>query len=633
MPHAGRPGRVLLAALLASGVASTAWAQASPAHPFEVPASLRPNISFWVRVYAEWDTTRVAIHDTQRLDVIYRVLDLADMAPLPGDGWSARNAKAALQKAAVTAAREEVREALLLLDQVRPESAKGLQGVAREVFLAWEGRSEEPDRFGLAAGRVRSQRGMSERFAAGYRRSGRFMGAVEKALADAGHPPGLVAVAYAESLWVLDARSVSGAVGPWQFLKGTGREYMAVNALVDERRDPVIATLAAARYLRNSKERLGSWGAAITAYNYGTNGMARAVKQLGTSDIETILARYETGKFGFAAKNYYAEVLAALHVVSHAEAYFPGVKPQPPWVFDTVALPVDTTATRLQALGLSPADLAELNPGLTAESRAGTVTMPRGFTLRVPAGMGAKLLLGLAGTPAVEAPRRLVAVRKGQTLHAVARTHGVSLGELCAANHLSPNDRVTVGQQLVVPVPRAGFTPLPEARTLPPTGGFVAVTLPPGQDLLPHDPALRGQRPGPPAVPVAWDTVPGVDAHLLALVAASPPSGHRPSPPAVPPPLPDETLAVVLLDPEDPGPPPVLVHTRDRRAVVVAGPPVEALGAFWPLDGVDVLAGAPDLPAVDVPSPEDGAPPPPTPAHPTPSPMVVDRPLPGSPRS
>ena len=88
--------------------------------------------------------------------------------------------------------------------------------------------------------------------------------------------------------------------------------YELINAVVDERKDPVLSTLAAARYLHNSKQRLGSWGAAITAYNYGTNGMERAVHRLGTSDLETILREHTSKSFGFAAKNYYAEFLASL---------------------------------------------------------------------------------------------------------------------------------------------------------------------------------------------------------------------------------------------------------------------------------------------------------------------------------
>ena len=87
-----------------------------------------------------------------------------------------------------------------------------------------------------------------------------------------------------ESTFNVEARSKVGAAGVWQFMPGTGRQYMRVDATVDERLDPIIAARGAARLLRHNYQGLRSWPLALTAYNHGYYGMQRAVRQLGTND-------------------------------------------------------------------------------------------------------------------------------------------------------------------------------------------------------------------------------------------------------------------------------------------------------------------------------------------------------------
>jgi len=578
------PGLLCVAALLLSD--PLAHAQETP-HPFETPASLLPAVGFWVRVYSEWDTSHVVIHDSAQVDVLYRVLDLTEFNPDDGDSTLVRQAKLAARITAVAQARTDLEVALEALDQKRPESAKGLTGAQREAFVAWQSHAEDPDRFGHAAQRVRSQRGISDKYSAGYRQSGRFLGAIQKALKEAGHPEGLVALAFTESLMNLHARSVSGALGPWQFLSGTGREYMAINTVVDERKDPLLATLSAARYLHNSKKRLGSWGAAITAYNYGTNGMSRAVEQLGTSNIETILAGYKTGRFGFAAKNYYAEFLASLHVLSHAELYFKGVKPVAPWQFDLVTLPRSTKAAELWALRVDRDDLAELNPALTSGASAGLVALPRGLTLRIPAGQGKAVLAHLSKDLAEDdavAIARTVTLKKGQTLLAIARKYNVSLGELCAVNGLSPTDPVNAGQALKVPAARTGFTSLPEAVD----GRVVSVTFARPEPLRAHAASLASQRPAPEAVLVAFGddkpATPGRKSKDLVLASA----------------LPTQELEPVVLGQVPQSGPPVMLRVPHRGgARIVAGPATELEETFAD-DSVDIVSGDVSLPGIDM---------------------------------
>jgi hypothetical protein len=88
---------------------------------------------------------------------------------------------------------------------------------------------------------------------------------------------------------------------------------------VDERRDPIASTRAAARYLRVLHHRLKSWPLAISAYNHGPGGIVRAVHSAGSTDIGDIIRRHHSARFGFASRNFYAEFLAVLDAVRDGE--------------------------------------------------------------------------------------------------------------------------------------------------------------------------------------------------------------------------------------------------------------------------------------------------------------------------
>src|SRR5256886_7431294 len=100
------------------------------------------------------------------------------------------------------------------------------------------------------------------------------------------------------------------------------RRFLRVDTLVEERRDRIFSTRAAARFLDEMHDSLGAWPLAITAYNHGPEGVARAVGQCGTRDIATIVRDYHGSAFGFASRNFYAEFLAALDVERNYREYF-----------------------------------------------------------------------------------------------------------------------------------------------------------------------------------------------------------------------------------------------------------------------------------------------------------------------
>ncbi|MFH1811474.1 MAG: transglycosylase SLT domain-containing protein [Pseudomonadota bacterium] len=526
---------------------------------FPLPSALEPNVRFWRRVYAEWPTNRYAIHDDQQLDIVYRVIAATD-----GREAKVKNAKA------------EIEDALGRLDARRPSSESGLTGAELEAFRALSG-SSDPARFARARGHVRHQKGQRDRFAEALRTSGRYRPQIEKILVDHGLPRELLAVIYVESMFNTHARSFSGALGLWQFMPYTGREYLNINKVVDERRDPIIASYAAASYLRSAYKRLGAWPLAITSYNYGMNGMARAVKAVGTTEIATVLSSYRSGRLGFAAKNYYTEFLAALDVMQNPGRYFPEVTPASPWRYDVVRLPGATTVPALDKAGsVSAKDLTTLNPALNREALQGRVRLPAGMSLRIPRGRTESFVASLGSVRDLrrgdEERGRRYTVRGGDSITSIARRHGVTQGQLLAANHLARDATLYKGMNLIVPPKAAGYTLYPEAREMPvpelPAGVAVAArSVEPEPELEPEP-----EREPPKRVATA---IPRAEVRTRTVREPPPPRRHARR-----------------------------VRLPGTRAIVLAGPvTADEGGAAAALEAeiaVDVLAGTMDLPAVDV---------------------------------
>src|SRR5581483_2034923 len=178
-----------------------------------------------------------------------------------------------------------------------------------------------------------------------------------------------------------------GAAGIWQFMPATGRRFMRVDHLVDERRDPISSTHAAAQFLGRVYDSLETWPLTITAYNHGPDGMARAVDETGTSDIGTIVREYHGRAFGFASRNFYAEFLAALDVERDAKTYFGDLPAGPPLRWREHRL--DRSIGIEAAARLARTDrieLASMNPALSSLVVQGRRPIPAGYRLRLPDG-------------------------------------------------------------------------------------------------------------------------------------------------------------------------------------------------------------------------------------------------------
>jgi len=278
-------------------------AMASPAlaTAAELPGDgLENRIDFWKKVYTQYGADDVIIHDRFYVNLIYDVVGESDVSSRISD------------------VRDALSEISLNLD-----NPAALSPMALEIYdgLVQNKVPLTPSMMGTLTGSVHTQRGIKERFRQGIIRSGRFIDSFQNVFVNAGIPKEVALLPLVESSFENRSLSKAGAAGIWQFTRGTGRLYLKVQNRIDERLDPVKATRAAARLLRDNYDALGSWPLAITAYNHGRGGMLRAKSAHG-SDLPTIIEEYDGELFGYASMNFYSEFLAAVQVYKTYPLYF-----------------------------------------------------------------------------------------------------------------------------------------------------------------------------------------------------------------------------------------------------------------------------------------------------------------------
>ncbi len=366
--------------------------------PFPIPRGLKPAVEFWKAIFLDYDSNELVFFDPREMSKIHRVVEVKEGS--------------------------------------RARTRRVIRSVRAQLV-----------RRGIPSHRIKVQRGISERFAAGVRRSGRYMEHMRKIFSARGLPVELAYLPLVESSFRNDARSFRGAVGMWQFMPYTGRRYMRVTRLLDERRDPMEATRAAARLLQENYRELKTWPLAVTAYNHGRAGMKRAVRQVGTRDIVTIIRRYRSRTFKFASKNFYAEFLAAVHVMREVERHLPHVRFDRLVHFDEISLHQRVSvASLLRRSRVSRAQLLRWNPALSRHA----AWLPKGYRLKAPKEQGHRFRTALSNMgPTPTFPYHVVS--RGDTLSELAKIYGTSTHALQSVNGLRSAHRLRVGQRLEIP--------------------------------------------------------------------------------------------------------------------------------------------------------------------------------------
>lgn len=398
---------------------------------------IEKNVRFWENIYSRYSTSQGVVHDSDDLGIVYEVIPIFNHR-LPG---SSRINRPILKGIKNKYSR--------ILDQL----AKGIQPKTKDEkrVAALFGKSSRK-RLKQAADSVRIQIGQKDRFIEGVIRSGAYITTIRKIFKSHGLPQDLAYLPHVESSFNIKAYSKFGASGIWQFTRSTGKQYLTINYEVDERQDPILASKAAARFLKANYKLLGSWPLAITAYNYGPSGMLRA-KNAHLS-YDKIFASYKQGYFKFASRNFYSEFLAAMTVAKKLEKNPSLPLDKPPNTL-RMTLPAYIAASDLcRHLNISKDTLKKFNPALRRPVLDDKKYIPKGYTLKIPHYNKQKTLLSAIPKSLYHSrqkPTRFYRVRAGDTAGKIARNHRVSLKSLRRANNLDKNAVIFVGQNLRIP--------------------------------------------------------------------------------------------------------------------------------------------------------------------------------------
>jgi membrane-bound lytic murein transglycosylase D len=230
----------------------------------------------------------------------------------------------------------------------------------------------------------------SDRMALYLKRSGRYEGMIRTKLRERGMPEDLLYLSMIESGFNPTARSRVQAVGLWQFMAPTARDYgLRVDSYVDERRDPEKSTDAALRYLQDLYRRFGSWNLAAAAYNTGEGRVSRAMRATTGSvkGEETDFWKIRR-LLPSDTREYVPLIYAAALVGKDPQRYGLGnVERWLPVPTDTVAVPGGTELEEVaEAVGATESELRSLNPQLLK-----AMTPPgKPYPVRVPDGSAAR---------------------------------------------------------------------------------------------------------------------------------------------------------------------------------------------------------------------------------------------------
>lgn len=291
-------------------------------------------------------------------------------------------------------------------------------------------------------------RGFFERYSA---RAGRYAPILGKILEEHGLPRDLIFLAMAESGFQTKAKSWARAVGPWQFMPYTGRRFgLHIDWFVDERRDPIKATIAASRYLTKLYKDFGAWELAAAAYNAGEGKMGRAIRRYKTENFW----RISRGRYlKHETKNYVPKIMALAIIGKNLKTFgFEDIDFHEPLDFQEVEVGPATDLYKVaQALGVEFEEIQRLNPEILR-----WFTPPKGnYKLRVPVGTKETFANCCSGNP-----EKLIAsdfmsyTVKGRrsALKDVARKFKIKDKQVLTwLNNVSYEGRLKRGQKVILP--------------------------------------------------------------------------------------------------------------------------------------------------------------------------------------
>ncbi len=441
---------------------------------FPVDAKMQKRVNFWKKVYTEISSHEAFIHDKDDINLIYKKINY--------ERKSRRERRRIIRSAK--------NSTINTLRSIIKKNKNGLTDEEQNILTIIK---DPPiQKIKELSRNIRYQQGMSNRYHEGLLRSLEYMDQIINIFKSKGLPEELAYLPHVESSFNYRAYSKVGAAGMWQFMRATARIYkLKLTYVVDERRDPIASTIAAANLLRDNYERLGTWPLALTAYNHGPVSIERAIKNVGTTDICKIIEEYDGKRFGFASKNFYATFMATVDISKNPEKYF-GKLPKPkPHKYSEIVLNKSLTVRQIiKNTGLSEKDVKDYNPSLRPIAFKSYLYLPQYFKLKIPPTKMAVLeeyntrIAKLKSEPPDIRAGGTHIVSRGETLDFISKIYKVTITDLIVLNKISNPTRIFPGTKIVIPslsdkeliAKRANFTP-PKPTIPEPTTPETATTI------------------------------------------------------------------------------------------------------------------------------------------------------------
>lgn len=290
-------------------------------------------------------------------------------------------------------------------------------------------------------------------------KSARYRPMVEKELEAAGLPKDLLYLAMIESGYNQMACSSAKAVGLWQFMRPTGRQYgLRVDKYIDERRDPQKSTRAAVTYLADLYQEFGDWHLAVAAYNGGPGRIRKGLKRYSVDNFWDLAGKKY---LSLETKRYVPKLIAALLIAKEPEKYgFTDIAYHKPLSYDTltvrpgmsleaVALISNSTTREIQELnqelrlGKTPLNTAQYDVKIPVETRdIAEKNLPRLHSI-------------------VSTGYKTHKVRKGETLTRISRKYNINKTTIRKVNNLH-SGKLAYGRNLKIPYNTITYQLLPE---------------------------------------------------------------------------------------------------------------------------------------------------------------------------
>lgn len=422
---------------------------------FPTPDILKERVAFWKKVYSEFTLRDGMIHDRDYPSIVY--------AKIYGETNIAN----------IKRQKEHIVASLIKIN-TQPESTWTKEETA---IVELYRQNASVDLLKGAEERIRFQQGQADRFKEGLIRSGLYLDTIRTIFKQYGIPERLAYLPHVESSFNTAAYSKVGAAGLWQFMRGTGKLFgMKINYTIDERRDPIIATKGAARYLSTAYSELKEWPLAITSYNHGIGGMKRAVNATGSRDLGYIIQNYESSSFKFASSNFYSCFLAASEIAENYKTYFPGLTLHQKSEFSDFTLTHYVRPDVLcKYLNITTAQLIALNPAIRSAVFEQQNKLPAGFSMHIPSSItpssATAVLAAMPDSLKSNVPERsqYYKVNKNDNLIGIATRLGVSVQDLATENKLGRKSSLMIGQLLRIPPAKTIEKPVEMVASVLPT--------------------------------------------------------------------------------------------------------------------------------------------------------------------